>query len=79
MFTFNHRESDDMAQQIDYANLPASPPPVGVLSNFDSPPTRNTETYVGMGICIGITMVFVALRVYVKLVITHMWGWDDGA
>ena len=68
-----------MAQQIDYANLPASPPPPGVLPNFDSPPMRDTEIYVGMSILIGITIVFVTLRVYIKLVITHMWGWDDGA
>jgi hypothetical protein len=23
-------------------------------------------------------LVFVLLRLYVKLAITHMWGWDDG-
>ena len=64
---------------LDYANLPAGPPPVGVLPNFDNPATRDTEIYVGMGICIGITTIFVTLRLYVKLAITHMWGWDDGA
>ena len=62
-----------------YASLPAASPPVGVLPNFDNPPTRDTEIYVGMGIFITLIVVFVTLRVYVKLVITRMWGWDDGA
>ena len=72
-----------MAQQtgsLDYAaHLPATTPPEGVVPNFDNPVTRDTEIYVGMGICIGITVVFVTLRLYVKLAVTHMWGWDDGA
>lgn len=63
---------------VEYANLPAGVPPVGVLPNFEDPATRAVEIYVGMGICIGITLVFVLLRLYVKVMITHMWGWDDG-
>lgn len=62
----------------EYANLPASTPPVGVLPNFEHPPTRAIETYVVMGICMGITLVFVLLRLYVKMMITRLWGWDDG-
>lgn len=70
-----------MAQQLsplDYANLPVAAPPVGVLPNLNNPSTRAIEIYVGMGICIGISLVFVLLRLYVKLAITHMWGGDDG-
>jgi len=70
-----------MAQQLsplDYANLPVAAPPVGVLPNFNDPATRAIEIYIGMGICIGITLFFVVLRLYVKLAVTHMWGWDDG-
>lgn len=61
----------------DYANLPAGAPPPGVMPNFDHPATRAIEAHIGMGICIGVTLVFVVLRLYVKLAITHMWGWDD--
>lgn len=61
----------------DYANLPAGAPPPGVVPNFDHPPTRVIEAHIGMGICIGVTLVFVMLRLYVKLAITHTWGWDD--
>lgn len=63
----------------DYANLPAGAPPPGVMPNFDHPATRAIEAHIGMGICIGVTLVFVVLRLYVKLAITHMWGWDDCA
>lgn len=69
-----------MAQQMDpsyYANLPASAPPPGVIPNLDHPQSRAIEAHIGMGICIGVTLVFVVLRMYVKLAITHMWGWDD--
>lgn len=60
-----------------YANLPAGAPPPGVISNFDHAESRAIEAYIGMGICIGVTLIFVTLRVYVKLAITHHWGWDD--
>ena len=69
-----------MAQQMDssyYANLPAGTPPAGVIPNFDHPHSRAFEVRTGMGICIGITSVLVLLRVYVKLAVTHLWGWDD--
>ena len=60
-----------------YANLPVGAPPPGVVSNFDHPSTRATEVRITMGICLGITSVFIVLRLYVKILITHMWGWDD--
>ena len=69
-----------MAQHMapsDYANLPVGAPPPGVVPNFDHPQSRATEAYIAMGICIGLTLVVVVLRIYVKLAVTHMWGWDD--
>ena len=60
-----------------YGNLPAGVPPPGVVPNLDDPQSRAIDAYIGMGICIGITSVLVLLRVYVKLAITHLWGWDD--
>ena len=71
-----------MAQQtssLEYAVIPGATPPDGVLPNFVNPATRDTEIYVVIGVCMGIMLIFVTLRLYVKLVVTHMWGWDDGA
>ena len=61
-----------------YANLPAGKPPPGVISNFDSPESQAIILYVGVGVSLGITLVFMLLRVYVKLAVTRSWGWDDG-
>ena len=69
-----------MAQQMspmDYANLPAGPPPPGVMPNFAHPQSRAYQAHIGMGVCIGVTSIFVVLRMYVKLAVTHKWGWDD--
>lgn len=60
-----------------YANLPAGAPPPGVTSDFNHPHSRAIEAHIGMGICMGVTLIFVLLRAYVKLGITHQWGWDD--
>ena len=61
----------------DYANLPAAKPPPGTKSNFDNPQSREVDAYIGIWICFGITLLFVLLRLYVKLIITHKWAWDD--
>lgn len=62
----------------DQGIFPAAEPPPGVIPNFDHPQSRAIVEYVGVGICLGVTLIFVLLRVYVKLVVTHAWGWDDG-
>ena len=62
----------------DYASLPVGNPPPGVISNFDHPPSRAVVEYVGIGVCLGVTLVFVLLRIYVKVARTRAWGWDDG-
>lgn len=66
-----------VAQAVDYSNLPAGAPPLGVKSNFDHAKSRAIDAHVTMGIFIVLTTIFVLLRVYVKLAVTHMWGWDD--
>ena len=69
-----------MALQTDpsyHANLPAGSSPPGVVPNLNDPQSRAMDAYIGMGICIGVTSVFVVLRMYVKLGVTKSWGWDD--
>ena len=62
----------------DYANIPVGKPPPGVISNFDHPQSRAIVEYVGVSICLGFALIFVLLRIYVKLAVTRAWGWDDG-
>lgn len=61
----------------EYANLPAGTPPPGVVANLDNPPSRALDLYIGMGICIAVTAVLLALRLYAKFIVTHSPGWDD--
>jgi hypothetical protein len=86
----NNKHSDQRGNWPDFCNLaylwpdmnidfntPARAPPPGVTSNFDNPQSRAMAAHIGMGICIGITSVLIILRVYVKLAVTKLWGWDD--
>lgn len=59
-------------------DIPASyKVPPGVIPNFDHPQSRVIDLRVGFPLCLGIALVFVILRLYVKLAITRMWGCDD--
>ena len=60
-----------------YANLPAATPPPGVVANFDNPPSRAHELFIGTSICITVATIMLALRMYAKFVVTHSPGWDD--
>lgn len=51
--------------------------PPGWNVNFDHPPSRTLELKVGLSTCLGIALVFVLLRLYVKLRIIRLWGWED--
>ena len=61
----------------EYVNLPAASPPPDVVPNFDDPPSRALEMYIGMGICAAVSAFFLALRMYAKFIVTHSIGWDD--
>ena len=65
---------DDYSQ---YASLPAATPTAGVVSELDNPPSRALDLYIGMGTCIAVTAVLLALRMYAKLVVTKNPGWED--
>ena len=59
------------------ANLPAVTPPPGVVPNFNNPPSRAHDMYIGLGICLAVSTFFLALRMYAKYTVTHSFGWDD--
>lgn len=70
-----------MAQQLDphdYARIPSVSPPPGILPNWENPESRAVDAYVGISVCMAITLIFIILRLHVKLCVTHLWGWDDG-
>lgn len=67
-----------MAAQVeDYSNLPAGTPPPGIRPNFEHGESRAIDAHIAMGISMSLSTIFILLRVYVKLAVTHMWGWDD--
>lgn len=51
--------------------------PSGLISHPDNPRSWATDIYIALGVCLGIAAIFVVLRLYVKLAITRMKGWDD--
>lgn len=59
------------------ANMTLQSPPPGTISNFDNPPTERAEGEVTMVICMVLGAIFIALRIYTKVFITKMYGWDD--
>lgn len=60
------------------AKIPLGPPPDGVVSNFDNPETLKVTGQIAFIVSMVIGGIFVALRLYVKLFITKLYGWDDG-
>lgn len=57
--------------------MPGLAPPKGVMSNFDSPPSRADSMRIVSSISMAIMIVFVALRVYSRLCVTRAFGKDD--
>ena len=69
-----------MAQRmspVDDTNISAASAPAGVPPGLVHGETRALEGYIAIGICIITSLIFIPLRFYVKLWITHLWGWDD--
>ncbi|KAM0803752.1 hypothetical protein BDR22DRAFT_696860 [Usnea florida] len=62
-------------QQIQ--NEPALQPPLGVLPNFVNPPSFQASVDDLEGVFVSFMLVAVAIRIYVRIKITKLWGWDD--
>ncbi|ERF77190.1 hypothetical protein EPUS_06470 [Endocarpon pusillum Z07020] len=60
-----------------WQNAPASPPPPGVLSNFVDPPSHKPEIIALEGVFLSLMLMAVAVRIFVRLRVIKMWGWDD--
>lgn len=52
--------------------------PSGVVPNQGEGPNRADLYIILCSIVLAVTFLFVSLRLYVKIWITHAPGWDDG-
>ena len=62
----------------DFSNLPALPPPPGVVSDFVHPHTRAKETIAISAICLSLMFPIVIMRLYSRLWIARSFRGDDG-
>ena len=58
-------------------DIPALPPPPGVVSNFVNPPTLGPTLIAINAVFLPLTMIAVTIRIYVKGHIIRAIGWDD--
>lgn len=59
-------------------NMTLGQPPPGKETNFINPETFKTQAEISMNLCMAVAAVFIILRLYAKISITKMYGWDDG-
>lgn len=64
-------------QGTDLSHIPALQPPQGVVPNFAHPKSRAHATIVGNGVATAIMMMFVISRMYTKLFVSKLFGWED--
>ena len=53
------------------------PPPPGVQSNFDNPPSLAVDLIVVNAVFLPLMTIAVGIRLYVRLFIANAPGWDD--
>lgn len=58
-------------------NIPSTPPPPGVTSNFTNPESKGYESIITTTICLSLVAPVFALRLYSKAFVTRSFGWDD--
>ena len=61
----------------DLSKIPALDPPPGITSNFLDPVNRANITVIPCAGIVAVMILFVFLRMYTKIYITHSTGWDD--
>ena len=58
-------------------NQPVLPPPPGVMPNFTNPPDHGKLQIVVTSLLLGVTVLFLLNRVYMKVFIVKKYTWDD--
>jgi hypothetical protein len=62
---------------VNISNVPAFPPPPGVIANFVNPPSIAWQLYAYSFPFTGAATLFVALRVYARAYALQLLGIDD--
>jgi hypothetical protein len=62
---------------MDLYNMPAAPPPPGVIPNFDNPPSLKGELLIINVAFTTVMAIFVAIRLISRSFITNQVGIDD--
>lgn len=60
-----------------FGNFPAMPPPPGVESKFDNPPSLALHLIVVNAVFLPLMAIAVGIRLYVRVFIAKAPGWDD--
>lgn len=63
--------------QVDYSKIPALAPPPGVVPNFVNPVSLTVPLIVASVISLVLAVIFVSVRLYSSLRLTHSPGVDD--
>ena len=62
---------------MNYENIPAIPPPPGVVSNFENPETL-ASSIIGVNVTfLSLMLIVVFIRIYARSFIVRSLGWDD--
>lgn len=62
---------------MDYQNIPAIPPPPGVVSNFNNPKTLAPSLIAVNATFLSLMLIAVSIRIYSRGFIVRALGWDD--
>lgn len=63
---------------VDLAHTPAATPPPGLVSNLENPMMRDQSPGVVLAIFgMSIATTFLAMRIYTKAFLAHLFGIDD--
>ena len=62
---------------MDLSIVPVVPPPLGLVPNFNNPPSRGYEVIITVAICLSAMVPIVSMRIYTRVVISRSLGWDD--
>lgn len=60
-----------MDPSLDYSKIPSAAPPPGVIPNFVNPVTNAPMTTIVITILLPLTLLFVSMRVYSNLWVSH--------
>ena len=58
-------------------NMPAVPPPAGIIPNLDNPPSIDTICYTTFSLCLSLASLAVGIRLYTKSFVIRCIAYED--